>query len=71
MKQSLIGAFAGDGLFAARDFKHGTVLGVYSGPNVGVPGTPAGEAAAAKLFADRSGAEDSREEVCKFCPWVN
>ena len=60
VKQSLIGAFAGDGLFAARDFKHGTVLGVYDGPNVGVPETPAGEAAAAKLIADKAGADDSR-----------
>ena len=60
VKQSQIGAFAGDGLFAARDFRHGTVIGVYSGPNVGVPKTPAGEAAAAKLFADKAGAEDSR-----------
>ena len=60
VKQSLIGAFAGSGLFAARDFKHGTVLGVYGGPNLGVPKTPAGEAAAAKLIADKAGADDSR-----------
>ena len=43
LKESLLGTGAGVGLYAARAYKSGEPLGVYSGSDVGRPHEPAAE----------------------------
>ena len=62
VKQSLIGAVAGKGVFAARDFKRGDPLTYYGGVNLGKAGDKAAEEALQSVYAERpaDGSEPGR-----------
>ena len=55
--QSTLGAGAGNGVFAMRDFSKGETITYYGGRELGKAGTQEGEAALAAAMYDDSGAE--------------